>query len=226
MTNFNKQTLQEIKSDCTYENCVIQLYGDTQQLQNSNFTNCKFKSEVASIYGIRNCNFNNCEFEELSISNKIEETQISNCTIDYLNMEAVSISDKTLGFIQANNSIKKLNLHWTDLKEIPSALLEIKTLENLYLGNNYITQVPKNIVKLYQLQLLDLTDNSIEELPTNLSQLQQLKVLGLSGNKIKQIPGIQQMSQLSNLVLDKANFSPEQQKVICEYLPSCSVYFD
>ncbi|BBM83165.1 leucine-rich repeat domain-containing protein [Candidatus Uabimicrobium amorphum] len=226
MTNFKNQTLQEIKDNCTYENCVLQLYSDIQQLQNSNFHDCQFKNEVVSIYGIANCTFHNCEFEELSIANKIETTQIVDCKIEYLNLEALKISDKTLAFIHPNNSIGKLNLHWTDLKEIPTAVLKIRTLESLYLGNNYITEVPENIVQLYQLHLLDLSDNAIEKLPTNLSQLQSLKVLGLSGNKITQIPGIQNMKQLSDLVLDKANFSAEQQKVICEYLPSCSVYFE
>ncbi|WP_372369121.1 leucine-rich repeat domain-containing protein [Candidatus Uabimicrobium sp. HlEnr_7] len=226
MTNFTNQTLQEIENNATYDNCTLQLYGDNQDLTGCKFKKCKFKSEVVLIYGSKNCSFQNCEFEELRIANEINATTISECNINYLNLETTKIEDKSLSFIEANNSIQKLNLHWTDLKEIPSAVLQLKTLRNLYLGNNYIKMVPENIIKLYQLELLDLTDNKVESLPNSLSQLQKLKVLGLSGNSIQQIPGIQSMKQLSNLILDHKSFSPEQQKVIREYLPSCDVFFE
>ncbi|XP_041369004.1 leucine-rich repeat-containing protein 27-like isoform X5 [Gigantopelta aegis] len=73
---------------------------------------------------------------------------------------------------------------------IPEELLELKTLENLYLEGNYLSYLPEDFFeKLPNLKWLDLRSNYLSRIPSShLGRHQHLKNLLLEGNSLKTLP--------------------------------------
>ena len=93
-------------------------------------------------------------------------------------------------------------LRETNLTQIPAEIFELKQLQGLELGNNFLTVVPDEIVHLQNLNRLDLRGNQLTTLPDVIAQLQNLTWLDLSGNRLATVPdGLVQLRNLTWLNL-------------------------
>lgn len=99
--------------------------------------------------------------------------------------------------------LQDLDLSDNHLQEIPSSLGQLQQLEWLVLRNNQLREIPAALGNLWQLQALDLSDNQLRELPATLSELQQLIVLILNNNQLREIPDtLGELRQLRHFYLD------------------------
>lgn len=85
-------------------------------------------------------------------------------------------------------NLKHMDLSCNRIKEISTAIFQIKTLESLILSKNIIQDVPKEINNLKSLKKLDLSHNSISTLPETITDLKWLMKLYLAGNELKYLP--------------------------------------
>ena len=85
------------------------------------------------------------------------------------------------------DSLKIINLSHNQLTEIPTSILSLKFIEELYLGNNEISSVSQEISNLSTLTTLDLRNNLIMKIPDSLSKLVKLKNLYLHFNALHHI---------------------------------------
>jgi hypothetical protein len=86
------------------------------------------------------------------------------------------------------NSEEELDLHYTNLYEVPSYVFEKKLLKKLYLSSNQLTKVSVSLGNLSLLQYLDLSYNELTEVPVSLGGLTTLQGLYLSNNKLTKLP--------------------------------------
>lgn len=84
--------------------------------------------------------------------------------------------------------LKKLDLSFVDIEEMPESLGKLTKLESLYLINTKIKELPESLGKLTNLKWLDLSGTKIEELPESLGKLTNLESLELSVTKLKKLP--------------------------------------
>ncbi|XP_020291569.1 leucine-rich repeat protein soc-2-like isoform X2 [Pseudomyrmex gracilis] len=93
--------------------------------------------------------------------------------------------------------IREIYLKWNKLTTLPSWIMELFNVTNLYMYGNLIKQLPVELGKMTQLTVLDLSDNKLEQIPSCIGNLSNLKSLYLNDNFIERLPF--EMSQLSNL---------------------------
>ena len=91
-----------------------------------------------------------------------------------------------------------VTLTFLKLTYIPSSLLSVSSLVNLYLNDNLIHEIPDDIVKLVNLEYLNLESNKIRKIPRFLGKMQNLKRIFLGNNQIKKVPI--ELYQLENLL--------------------------
>jgi small GTP-binding protein len=94
-------------------------------------------------------------------------------------------------------SLQSLNLGRNELKKLPEAIIQLTSLRALELSSNNITKFPESIRKLRNLQALDLSGNKMSEIAEEITLLKNLQELTLSHNKITKIP--KSISDLTNL---------------------------
>ncbi|KAL7680652.1 putative leucine-rich repeat domain superfamily [Plasmopara halstedii] len=86
-------------------------------------------------------------------------------------------------------ALKKLDLSYNEIAEIPSQVETLKYLVNFKIRHNLLRQLPTTIWNLEMLTSLDLSSNELEgALPEQLGILIKLRELGLGGNKLTQLP--------------------------------------
>lgn len=73
---------------------------------------------------------------------------------------------------------------------IPSEVLRLSELNELWLCNNMIASVPSAIGDLKQLRVLSLTGNRLDSLPPEICLLENLRQLLLRGNKLTSLPNL------------------------------------
>jgi len=79
----------------------------------------------------------------------------------------------------------------------------LKSLHDLNLKNNNLTDIPAEINKLFKLQSLNLNQNRLQKFPTEVNRLPNLRQLYLSDNQIKFLPEtIRDLIKLEKLRLD------------------------
>lgn len=112
---------------------------------------------------------------ELSLwKNQIEEIPL----LAYGSVEGFSFCHNKLKSIPLESlakTITKLNLCMNELNSLPPDLFKIKTLRELKLFHNQITEIPSTFSNSY-LEVLDISENPIDHLPMVPSQLQDLKI--------------------------------------------------
>jgi len=110
-----------------------------------------------------------------------------------------NIIDET-NFYQGNNC---LDLSYKKLVCIPSEVLVLSSLKELYLANNKIDKLNDELfVKLPSLQWLDLRNNCITKVPCNVGKHKFLQNLLLECNNVKELPAeLGMVKSLSGLSL-------------------------
>uniref|UniRef100_A0AAV1VEW8 Disease resistance R13L4/SHOC-2-like LRR domain-containing protein n=1 Tax=Peronospora matthiolae TaxID=2874970 RepID=A0AAV1VEW8_9STRA len=85
--------------------------------------------------------------------------------------------------------LRKLDLSYNDIVEIPSQVETLKYLVNFKMRHNHLRQVPLSLWNVETLTLLDLSNNDLGGcLPEDLGKLYKLRELGLEGNKLTHLP--------------------------------------
>lgn len=85
---------------------------------------------------------------------------------------------------------------------VPSEVLRLVDLTELWLCNNTISIVPSHIGDLKQLRILSLTNNRLENLPPEICLLENLRHLYLRGNRLSSLPNLMgRMRRLTELLL-------------------------
>ncbi|MHB9147078.1 MAG: hypothetical protein ACYC2U_01280 [Candidatus Amoebophilus sp.] len=99
-------------------------------------------------------------------------------------------------------SLKKLDLSYTLINELPDSIGELIQLEELQLYANQFRLFPPVIANLTNLQRLDLSYNKLNNIPTSIKKLINLKALFLQGNSIESIPNsIGELTEIKELNL-------------------------
>lgn len=95
-------------------------------------------------------------------------------------------------------ALKKLDLSFNNIPELPENISKLKDLIDLALANNHrITSLPNSIGSLKLLGNLDLTANGLTHLPKSIGELRLLKELRLDNNKLTYLP--EEIGELESL---------------------------
>lgn len=86
--------------------------------------------------------------------------------------------------------LKKLDLSYNRLREIPLEICDLEKLETLNLRDNWLKEFPKNLTCLKHLKSLDLTSNDIDTLPEEGLVFKNIKQLNLLFNPITKDPAL------------------------------------
>ena len=84
--------------------------------------------------------------------------------------------------------MKKLDLRFNPIKNIPMSIFDLKELNELDLYQCNITEMPESIQKLEKLTKLNLGFNPINNIPISLFDLKELNQLDLANCKITEVP--------------------------------------
>lgn len=94
-------------------------------------------------------------------------------------------------------NLRKLDLSFCQVKEVPAEIGALQNLTTLNLSSNQIAELPTEIGNLQNLDTLDLSRNRLSAVPASIGQLQQLELLDLSDNKLTTLPP--KLGNLGNL---------------------------
>ncbi len=81
-------------------------------------------------------------------------------------------------------NLKYLDLDACELKNLPSAIINLKQLECLILSLNYLSTLPDNIGEMTNLKEIDLTNNCFIEIPKSIGQVKELLYLDINNAEI------------------------------------------
>lgn len=104
-------------------------------------------------------------------------------------------------------SVKKLDLSYLELKEIPKEVWEIEDLVSLNIAGAYIDSLPSEISNLKKLQVLNISDCNFEEFPMEVLSLENLRELDISFMPLNELPiGFEKLQSLKKLNLKGCEF--------------------
>ena len=95
------------------------------------------------------------------------------------------------------DSVYALKLSFKRLRQIPPKVFEMRNLESLDLGKNFIDTISPDIARLTRLKRLDLRRNRLRHIPAEVGNLTRLEYVNFSRNPILELPDA--MSALANL---------------------------
>lgn len=106
------------------------------------------------------------------------------------------------GLTSLPNGLGKLDIYkailtGNDLKEIPSQIFEITSLQELVLAVNPISEFPCELQKLKRLKSVSFADTEIKEIKCDLSQLDSLEHFDIARNNLTKLP--EQIKNIPNL---------------------------
>ena len=155
-------------------------------------------------------NFDNIETLDLS-SNQLKVVSVDICRLGRLKNLIVKdnlLTDTALPKGFAHLGLELVNLSGNCLTQFPYQLLEIKSLKEIYLGQNRISVLPRNYEHLQQLQILYLGGNVLKCIPEEISQLKGLTSLNLSDNCLTSLPAkLANLKRIRNLALHGNNLT-------------------
>lgn len=103
-------------------------------------------------------------------------------------------------------SLNYLNIHQTDLTEIPEQIGKLVNLTTLVLHSNNISKLPSSIKNLSKLKVLDCSRNKLDHLPQEFSELPQLTTVNLGSNLLSDLPSQAKNLKLASLDLSNNKF--------------------
>ncbi|XP_003704646.1 E3 ubiquitin-protein ligase LRSAM1 isoform X2 [Megachile rotundata] len=102
-----------------------------------------------------------------------------------------------------------LDIHGNEFTNLPSDIMCLASLKELYLQDNNIRKLPNEIVHLSKLNILNVARNNLKQLPEVIGKLKQLTTLDISQNKsLHKLPkSLGYAQQLAQLNIDGLNLS-------------------
>ncbi|KOC67473.1 E3 ubiquitin-protein ligase LRSAM1 [Habropoda laboriosa] len=109
-----------------------------------------------------------------------------------------------------------LDIHGNEFTNLPSDIMCLASLKELYLQDNNIRKLPNEIVHLSKLNILNVAKNSLKLLPETIGKLKQLTTLDISYNKsLHKLPkSLGYAQQLAQLNIDGLNLSYPPQDIL------------
>jgi Leucine-rich repeat (LRR) protein len=132
------------------------------------------------------------QLEYLIVSNN----RLSN--LQSIELSASSVADQSKLFI----SLCTLDIAGNLIDRLPTILFEIRSLQELYVSHNRLTEIASQVGQLKALSTLDLSDNFFTELPVSVRYLQRLERLFLHNNQLHKLPtDLALLNQLTELTV-------------------------
>lgn len=100
-------------------------------------------------------------------------------------------------------NLNYLNIHQTELKELPNEIGNLVNLTTLVLHSNQLSKIPCSIKNLTKLKVFDCSRNKLEQLPNELSELPQITTINFGSNLLNDLPS--QGKNLKLALLDLSN---------------------
>jgi hypothetical protein len=95
-------------------------------------------------------------------------------------------------------SLRILNLSVNQIKELPSEIGELKSLQEFYIYENELEVLPVEIGNLTSLKIINLSVNQIKKLPPEIGNLKSLQEFGIYDNELETLPA--EIGNLTSLV--------------------------
>lgn len=121
-------------------------------------------------------------------SKSLEMALLNPTEVTELNLNGSSARKELPAEIAKLTNLKILRLYGCGLTSIAPEIGQLKNLETLDLGGNYLKTLPAEICSLTSLKDLSLKRNELQELPEEIGNLQNLTTLDLSNNKLTSLP--------------------------------------
>ncbi|XP_014215899.1 E3 ubiquitin-protein ligase LRSAM1 [Copidosoma floridanum] len=117
------------------------------------------------------------------------------------------------GALKNLSLVTALDIHSNELNSLPSDIVNLISLKELYLQENNLSKLPNEILRLKSLTILDVSKNKIKQLPEGLGELKSLVSLNVGNNKpLQKLPkSLGYAQQLTHLGVDglKLMYPPE-----------------
>ena len=235
-----KQCLQSKISDEDIQNMPENLkyiYIKKKQLNNNNIKTNNINRNSPIYNYIKNDSelvITNCDLIEIPF-NKIQQNIPENY-LTSINLSGNQIENGLENFnyiLPLLNRLKTINLSKNNIKYFPLVILNIPTLEELYLSRNLLHNFPSepinqnNISYISQsLTLLELSNNKIELFPIILGFFKNLKILNLTCNNIKDISCISNMrfEKLEKFLIDDNHISFIPENILFKVMPNVETF--
>ncbi|XP_078042568.1 E3 ubiquitin-protein ligase LRSAM1 isoform X2 [Augochlora pura] len=109
-----------------------------------------------------------------------------------------------------------LDIHGNEFTSLPSDIMCLSSLKELYLQDNNIRKLPNEIVYLSKLTTLNVARNNLKQLPEAIGKLKLLTVLDINHNKsLQKLPkSLGYAQQLTELNIDGLNLSYPPQDIL------------
>jgi Leucine-rich repeat (LRR) protein/Ca2+-binding EF-hand superfamily protein len=134
---------------------------------------------------------------------KLSELNLEGCDLEFL-PETVFENNKLLrtlhltgnklrelpSSIGSLTSLETLNANHNSLRLLPDTVGQLHKLMRLNLGHNQLRELPKKLDGLYYLLELQLEQNVLTELPQSIGQLTSIQVLNVKHNKLRELPDV------------------------------------
>ncbi|KAK7083033.1 hypothetical protein SK128_009244 [Halocaridina rubra] len=132
--------------------------------------------------------------------------------IRVLDYRHAALTDVPSDVFATERTLEELRLDSNQLSELPRQLFYCHGLKELGLSDNELTSLPPAVASLINLTSIDLSKNSISDIPDNIKGCKQLSVVDASINPLCRLPeGFTQLLSLQELYLNDT---------FLEYLPA------
>lgn len=127
--------------------------------------------------------------------------------------------------LKIEKAASSLDLSSQKLEKFPKYILDMRSLENLDLSNNELSEtLPAEIKNLSNLKILNLANNQMTNLPAELGQLKYLEELNLSNNNFTGLPHeLGNLKNLKTLNLRGNNYSQADLDIISAKLENTAI---
>ena len=113
------------------------------------------------------------------------------------------------------------------LESIPQGLCKLKSLRELRLINNHISEIPNELFKnLVDLRVLILNANPIENLSGEVRNLTKLQILGIASTLIKELPQEISKLKLKQILVHDTNLVSPKLAIAIRGFKAIKEYFD
>eukprot|EP01127_Copromyxa_protea_P010567 TRINITY_DN2576_c0_g3_i1.p1 TRINITY_DN2576_c0_g3~~TRINITY_DN2576_c0_g3_i1.p1 ORF type:complete len:711 (-),score=90.68 TRINITY_DN2576_c0_g3_i1:365-2497(-) len=176
-------------------------------------------------------NLNSATILDLSIC---KFTEFPHWLVSLPSLETLKLSGNEISSIpdlDTSKTLKDLQLRWNKISEFPVNLLKLESLTNLDLAANDLVEISDNISDLCNLTSLNLSHNRLTKLPLSLAKLTKLNSLHIDENPFidKELIPLYFRHPFCNLLLEHISgkpftLIPSKRKFVSHEIPS--VFFD